>query len=288
MVIVRLMGGLGNQLFQYAAGRALAHRHGVALKLDLASFATNPLRRYALGAFDIAAAIATAEEAARLYSPSLAGRVRRRLERLLPTHRRRYYLEPRARRHMGPVPLGSDVYLHGYWQTEKHFEPIAPLLRRELTLRHREAFEQRPLVRAVEGDDSVSVHVRRGDYVGTPRSAALHGTCPAEYYRAALDAVEARVPRPRLFVFSDDPGRARAELDLGHPATHVSGGGLSDAEELVLMSRCRHHVIANSSFSWWGAWLDARPGGIVVAPRRWFADPSRQPHDLLPPAWLER
>jgi hypothetical protein len=288
MVIVRLMGGLGNQLFQYAAGRALAHRHGVALKLDLAGFTSNPLRGYALAAFDVTAGIATAEEAARLYSRTLAGRVRRRLERLLPTHRRRYYLEPLARRHTGPVPLGPDVYLHGYWQTEKHFESIAPLLRKELALRDGQTFERRPLVRTVGDEDSVSLHVRRGDYVGTPRSAALHGTCSLEYYRAALAAIEARVPRPRLFVFSDDPEWARAELDLGHPTTHVSGGGLSDAEELVLMSRCRHHVVANSSFSWWGAWLDARPGGIVVAPRRWLADPSRRTRDLLPSAWLQR
>jgi len=287
MVIVRLMGGLGNQLFQYAAGRALAHRHGVALKLDPASFASNPLRRYALDAFHITAGIATAGEAERLYSRTLAGRLRRRLERLLPLHRRRYYREPRAR-HMGPVPLGPDVYLHGYWQTEKHFESIAPLLRKELTLRDGQAFERRPLVRVVDGNDSVSLHVRRGDYVTAPRPAAAHGTCSPEYYRAAVAVIETRVARPRLFVFSDEPDWGRAELDLGHPTTHVSGGGLSDAEELVPMGRCRHHVIANSSFSWWGAWLDARPDTIVVAPRRWAADPSLPTRDLLPPGWLQR
>lgn len=288
MVIVRLMGGLGNQLFQYAAGRALAHRHGVALKLDLASFAASTLRRYALDAFNITAGIATAEEVARLYPHTLAGRVRRRLELLLPTHRRRYYREPRGRRNTGPVRLGPDVYLHGYWQSEKQFESIAPLLRKELTLRDGQGFERQPLVQAVDGGDSVSLHVRRGDYVSAPRTAAVHGTCSLAYYRAALAAIETRLPRPRLFVFSDEPGWARAELDLGHPTTHVSGGGLSDAEELLLMSRCRHHVIANSSFSWWGAWLDARPDAIVVAPRRWFADPSRPTRDLLPPAWLQR
>ena len=286
-MIVRLMGGLGNQLFQYATGRALAHRHGVPLKLDRADLGRGRHREYALGPFRVAAEFATAEEVARAYPRTLVGCGRRWLERLLPPPRRRYYREPKTR-HQALVPLGPDVYLHGYWQTERNFESIAPLLRQELTLGDEHALTELPLARLMEGDDSVSLHVRRGDYVSVARSATAHGTCPPEYYRAALVAIRASVPHPRVFAFSDDPDWVRAELRLDARAIHVSGSGLSAAQELVLMSRCRHHVIANSTFSWWGAWLDARPGALVIAPQRWSSRQDRPPDGLLPLRWHTR
>jgi len=129
------------------------------------------------------------------------------------------------------------------------------------------------------------VHLRRGDYASDPHTLAFHGVLGNDYYAAALDAVRRAVPDPQLFVFTDDPAAVAALSPLGLPVTLVSGQGLSDLAELGLMARCTHHVIANSSYSWWGAWLGIGDG-VTVAPRRWFAKPSEAAiRDRFPAHW---
>ena len=138
---------------------------------------------------------------------------------------------------------------------------------------------------AAAGRHSVSVHLRRGDYASDPHTLAFHGVLGNDYYAAALDAVRRAVPDPQLFVFTDDPAAVAALSPLGLPVTLVSGQGLSDLAELGLMARCTHHVIANSSYSWWGAWLGIGDG-VTVAPRRWFAKPSEAAiRDRFPAHW---
>jgi hypothetical protein len=138
----------------------------------------------------------------------------------------------------------------------------------------------------IAGCNAVSLHVRRGDYVSNPDSSRVHGLCGADYHQAAVRRIAEVVPQPHLFVFSDDPQWAAGNLHLDHPATIVTGNDTRrDYEDLHLMSLCKHHIVANSSFSWWGAWLDTNPDKIVIAPERWFAHEQHDTRDLLPPTW---
>jgi hypothetical protein len=130
--------------------------------------------------------------------------------------------------------------------------------------------------------------VRRGDFVSGGRTAAFHGHCGPDYYRRVHEYFNARVGHPRYYLFSDDPDWTRANLSFfGRDLVVVSGNRGPDAwQDMQLMARCRHHAIANSSFSWWGAWLDPNPDKLVVAPARWFADPATPDQDIVPPAWV--
>ena len=183
--------------------------------------------------------------------------------------------------------LRSPVILRGYFQSERYFSDIGPDLRTEfLPLRTPgETFLRLHNQIRKTGAGSASLHVRRGDYASDPVVLAFHGLLAAEYYRPALALLRSLVPDVQLFVFTDDPSAAAALLPSGLAATFVSGQGLTDVDELALMSACCHHIIANSSYSWWGAWL-GRPEGLTIAPRRWFAQPSDASiRDRFPAHW---
>ncbi|MFP5223893.1 MAG: alpha-1,2-fucosyltransferase [Acidobacteriota bacterium] len=268
-VLVRLLGGLGNQMFQYAAGRALADRHGVELALDLTAFETYGLRRYELDAFAIRARVATPEDLEPYAAPAA-----------------RTFQEQCFSFNAGLPDLTPPVRLEGYWQSERYFQDIKDALRADFTLRRPLDAPNREMLARIGDCASVSLHVRRGDYVSNPVTNEFHGVLGLEYYRAAVACVADREPEPHLFVFSDDPQWAQANLDLGHPATFVAHNDPDHGWlDMRLMSACRHHIIANSSFSWWGAWLGSRPDGIVAAPRRWFNQGPCDTGDLFPEGW---
>ncbi|MHC5003898.1 MAG: alpha-1,2-fucosyltransferase [Planctomycetota bacterium] len=285
MIVVNVFGGLGNQMFQYAAGRRLAHVRGTELRYDASALA-GTTRQLQLDAMRIAAGPATPEQLA-----TVRGRARRRWRRLLERARTRpgdlrYVREHGFRFDPSVLDLPDDVYLDGYWQCERYFDDVADLIRAELELREPPDEADRRVLELVESVCSVSVHVRRGDFVSDPRASRYHGVCDADYYLRATALVAGLVDRPHFVVFSDEPDWARANLDLGHPTTIVDHNGPDRGpHDLRLMSRCRHHVIANSSFSWWAAWLDPRPDAIVCAPKRWFADPRPDTSTIVPERW---
>lgn len=290
IVIARIYGGLGNQIFQYAAARRLALAAGAKLELDGAWFAGRTDRTFDLGWFSVAYERADERDIRRLrgWKLGLADRiVRRVVAQGLPSPRT-FFGESGYGFDARLLGVRGDVYLDGYFQSFKYFEDVAGTIRRDLRPRSGISPDAEALAHLIEADASaVSVHLRRGDYVNNAAAARTHGTCPMEYYRRAMEYIEHRVRGPRYFVFSDDPSWAREHLQLGD-AVHVSESGtLNSREELVLMSKCRHHIIANSTFSWWGAWLDERPGSVVVAPRRWFVSSRRDTSDLLPENWVQ-
>ncbi|HET8654370.1 MAG TPA: alpha-1,2-fucosyltransferase [Longimicrobiaceae bacterium] len=290
MIIVRLLGGLGNQMFQYATGRALALRRGTVLKLDLSAFAAYPLRSYRLDHFRIDATLADTAEVARVTGRNLRGlraRIHGAVERRRPYYRRGMVRERRFGYDPKLSGVRGDAYLVGFWQSERYFDDIRDRLVAELTVSTPPEGDNRRLLDAIEATDSISLHVRRGDYVEDPANLRLHGTCPPAYYERALAALLPRADRPHVFVFSDDIGWAKEHLRIPCPATFVAHNGEErDYEDLRLMSRCRHHVIANSTFSWWGAWLSTHPDRTVVAPREWFRDGSLDARDVVPDSWL--
>lgn len=300
MVIVRFIGGLGNQLFQYAAARQLALRHRTELKLDVSFYDYHPTdytyRPYALEHFNIQAAFASPAEIARLrgipytYIEKFVQRVGRRLHLgLTITPRPSVFAEPHFRSYNPAIwSTPRDVYLDGYWQSEKYFADIRDILRQEFTPKEAPSRENQEMVDQIEKRESVSLHIRRGDYVSEERVSRIHGVCSLDYYYRCITIISQHVAAPHFFVFSDDMRWVKENLRLDHPVTHVEHNAqVKDYEDLRLMSLCKHNILANSSFSWWGAWLNMNPGKVVVAPRKWFSDPSLDTRDLLPEDWIK-
>lgn len=287
MILVRLLGGLGNQMFQYAAGLALAGRLDTELRLDISWFADSAVRRYSLDALAISARPATAPELLR-FGVSRPGLVARGLSalglrRLVGI--RGHVKEPAFQYWPGFRGLGDGSYLDGYWQSERYFEDIGDTIRREFTVREAPDPENRRALDAIRACEAVALHVRRGDYATSPDTNRVHGTTPVEYYHAAGQRIRALTADPVFFVFSDDHVWARENLRFDAPLVYLTHNAADrDVEDLRLMSACRHHIIANSTFSWWGAWLAQPEGQRVIAPRRWF-NVGMDTRDLIPGRW---
>ncbi|EYS96939.1 alpha-1,2-fucosyltransferase [Cupriavidus sp. SK-4] len=287
MIVTRVIGGLGNQMFQYAAGRALARRLGVPLKIDSSGFADYPLHNYGLHHFALKAVQAGDREI-----PS--GRAENRWAKAL----RRFGLgtELRVFRERGfavdpeVMKLPDGTYLDGYWQSESYFAEMTQELRRDFQIATPPTSENAEWLARIGGDEgAVSIHVRRGDYVTNASANAVHGTCSLDYYmRAARYVAENIGVKPTFYVFSDDPDWVAENLHLGHETRYVRhNDSARNYEDLRLMSACRHHIIANSTFSWWGAWLNASEKKVVIAPAQWFRDEKFDTRDLLPPTWTK-
>lgn len=282
MIITRLIGGLGNQLFQYALGRRLAYRHGVPLKLDITGFETYTLHKYSLHNFALEAAIASAQDL-EPYRSTPVRRILRRLNRFIPVQRRWWVVEPHIRFAREILDAGPNVYLNGYWQSEKYFADIAPLLRNEIRVTVPLEGRDAEVAHSINHGPSAAVHVRRGDYINN----STHGLCSTVYYEEAMRRVEEHAPDVRFFVFSDDARWAREAFGHLERATVVGHNGADkNYEDFRLMSLCRHHIIANSTFSWWAAWLSSHPEKMVVAPRIWFQDSVFDSRDVVPESWV--
>lgn len=289
MIIVCLKGGLGNQMFQYAAGRRVACLQNVPLKLDLSWYGKNFLgetpRSYALAPFSINAEIATEQEIAKLFRPD-TGRIKRFVNLLNPFYRQSHIREKKSHFNSS-FRILPDSYLDGYWQSEKYFKDIAPIIRHDFTMRAAPDGFNRKVSVVINDCNAVSIHFRRGDYITDAKTGKHHGVCSIDYYKSAVELVATRVVRPHFFVFSDEPAWVSDNFKIPHPMTVISHNGPDQPhEDLRLMSLCRHHIIANSSFSWWGAWLNPRPDKVVIAPARWFNDSSIDTRDILPTSWL--
>lgn len=277
MIYTRLHGFLGNQMFQYAAAAQLAARLGVPVALD-------PRRAAAKGQGNLTEIFDLPVVAPAQLPPD---QDRRRLAyaiwRLLGR-------SPRLRREKGlgydPAfeDWGDESYLHGYWQSEKYFAGIRDHLRNVFTMVPPMSPENADMARQIATGPSVALHVRRGDYVALGATAV----CDQAYYDAALAAVTQGLPEaPTVFVFSDDPGWARDNLAVPFDKVVVDLNGRETAhEDMRLMSLCQHNVIANSTFSWWSAWLNGHEGRRVAAPARWFANDHQRNPDILPEDWI--
>lgn len=291
-LVVRLTGGLGNQMFQYACGRAIADRYAMDLRLDASQFGRDRLRPYSLGALCITAAKATRREMACFYAPWPA----RVLRRAFGYTSRHPGMQPSgqiiAEQGLGFQAVDVDptrpVLLTGYWQSEKYFAHLRDALLIELAPRQPAAGRNAELLARIHEEESICVHVRRGDYVSHAKTSAAHGTCDARYYETALERLLQAGRRPSVFVFSDDPTWTRRHIvPPGVPCTYVDHNGPGQPwEDLRLMAAGRRFVIANSTFSWWGAWLSNRKDKTVIAPAVWFRDASRDGDGIVPDGWM--
>lgn len=285
MIVARLSGGLGNQFFQYAAARRLANVHKAELLLESSWFGENcsrtTARGYELFRYPIAARLMTKQDVR--WPSSYTGKI---LKRLPLPRRLRLYRETDFRFDPAVLRLPDQVFLDGYWQSQGYFSDVAEMIRAELTPTISMGAADGLTAEMILGTNSIAVHVRRGDYVTLSTAARTHGTCSLDYYREAIRVVSAKTESPSFFVFSDEPDWCRSNLRIDGPTQYVTHNTADAAfQDLRLMSMCRHQIIANSSFSWWGAWLNVNRTKIVIAPKRWFLT-FRDSSDLIPDAWL--
>lgn len=282
MIAVRLMGGLGNQLFQYAAGRALALRLDTELVLDIRNFKQYKLHEYGLERFNIKARIATSKELRRW--PFLYLRFYR-FARALGV-RGGIYKEARFDFDPSWIDISDGALIEGYFQSEKYFEEIADLLHKELTPVAPLVSRNAQYAAWAQACESVMIHVRRGDYISNPKALEVHGVCSVDYYKDAIKFIRENIKSPKFFVFSNEIQWAKDNLGLGNDTVYVEGNEKSAEIDIYLMSQCRHHIVANSTFSWWGAWLKANKTGLTIAPAPWFDTNKLPTSDLLPSNWI--
>ncbi len=287
------MGGMGNQMFQYAAARALALRNRVPLKIDLSLLEhrdpcdTSVQRDYALGLFAIDERFASKKEI-EYFNPtsrSLIARIKRRIERHIQQPRvylqEGYDYDPRIR------TLTAPMCLVGSLQSERYFEDYADMIRQELTCEEPLIASAMPVAQTIDEVTSVAVHVRRGDYVSNPHFSKLLGAMGPHYYRNAFINIERSLSNPHFFIFSDDIQWCQENLNPPQPATYISDAitGGQAIQDFMLMTRCKHFIIPNSTFGWWGAWLGTHPDKRVIAPRQWSASGSLRSEHRVPDAW---
>lgn len=285
MIIVKLIGGLGNQMFQYATARRLAIMHNTSLMLDISEFETYKLRRYALNHFNIKAEIATPKQL-KLCKPNNKLNKLRQMFIKSYSSSFNYIKEKHFNFDHKILELPDKIYMDGYWQSEKYFKDIKDIIRNEFTVKYELNEKNKEPADYICNCESVSLHVRRGDYVTNPKTNAVHGTCDLDYYHKCIALLMNKVKQPHFFIFSDDPEWVIANLHIDYPTTFITHNEPEkDYEDIRLMSMCKHNIIANSSFSWWGAWLNANPDKIVIAPQRWFQDNKNDTRDLIPKSW---
>ncbi len=266
-VTIQLRGGIGNQLFIYAMGRRLSLANGIPLYLDVSSgFQGDFFRRnYGLNAFNIAG-----RAVIRVRPSQWKRRAAIAANGMLPFRYRRYFRESGGHCDCRYLDLRvvRSIFLEGYWQDEQYFSDIRHELKRDLTLRQRHAEENERLARKIRNSESVAVHVRRlhGVPAGCQEANSAVESLPVDYYLAALREIRERTRNPKFYLFSDSQSWPTVPAIPEDVVRVASEGENAQYEDLWLMSQCRHFVLANSTFSWWGAWLGRTPESIVISP----------------------
>ena len=263
MIIIKIKGGLGNQLFQYAVGRAVALHHKSPLKLDLTIFKTYELHEYLLDQFAIQADMATENEISELKGGN--NLLFSALRKARVVKRKSYFKEKRSSYFDASVFKNDDVYFDGYWQNELYFSGIRELLLQELVSISSISDAGCGYLECINKSNSISLHVRRGNYLNLKNVNVLD----VEYYMKAVDYLRTGIENPTFFIFSDDLEWCKKSLGFLNNCIFVDRTK-TEIDDLKLMSFCQHNIIANSSFSWWGAWLNQNSKKTVIAPKDWL------------------
>jgi len=290
MIISRLYGGLGNQMFQYALGRALAVKNNTSLGLDVEMLLDRTPRKnftyrdYDLDIFNIRAEIINQSQTPFRYKKIGKGIVSLYMHKLRKKLFPSKGIETNYHFNESILSLGDNTYLSGYWQSYKYFESIADIIRKDFTLLQELPQHIQTLKEEIISKNSVCLHVRRGDYVGSVR----HEVVGVDYYKKAIEIVSNKTIIDHIYVFSNDAQWCEENLSFGYPMTVVGEEyrGYKESGHFELMRACKHAIIANSSFSWWAAWLGDYSDKVIVAPKKWFGDTDMETPDLIPKEWI--
>ena len=291
MIIAQITGGLGNQMFQYAGAKALALHLNTNLKLDLENYDREILpelevpRSFELPSFKkFEFSRATLEE---ISSFTSTNNFCKKLQKFLPPHKRKVYIEKGYKFDKNFFKANETVYLRGHRQSEKYFEPYQNEIRNTYQIKNDLIIEVNDIGEQIASQISLSIHVRRGDYLRLPIILDWHGVLGLDYYKEAIKKVQAVHPNVNIYYFTDDIEWVSTELASIFPGTILSEEiSKTHYHDFYLMSQCRHNIIANSSFSWWAAWLNNNPEKIVIAPKKWFNKPVLDTTDLIPKGWI--
>lgn len=289
MIITKLKGGMGNQMFQYATGRALSIKNNTKLGLDLTFLLDRiprpnfTFRDYDLDVFNIDALIVPQSEI-----PFIHRLFKGKFGIFFDLIKRKFIkpigVEKSFNYDSSILDLKGDVYLDGYWQSQKYFENIEDIIRKDFILKDEISLNIKNLMEVIQKENSVCIHVRRGDYVGNK----VHEIVGKEYYDKGLALISKKIKIDKLYVFSDDIKWCEENMKFEFPVMFVGEEyvGQKDEGHLVLMKSCKNFIIPNSSFAWWGAWLSSYKDKIVIVPKQWFGDNSINSDDLIPKNWI--
>src|SRR3989338_2167579 len=282
MIIIKLNGGLGNQLFKYSLGRKLSLKNNDVFKLDLSDFTADNPRSYSLGGFNIIENFASDEDTNKIKKSG----VWKLIDKLKPYCKRSvikykgYDFDPNI------LKLSGNFYLDGYWQSEKYFRDIRKEIIKDFTLRNPIENKYADLISQIKNTNSISIHIRRCDYITNKKFSKVYNLLDEKYYQKSVKFITEKINDPHFFIFSDDINWVKQNLNIPYPKIFVSGENeIKNYEELILMSLCKHNIIANSSFSWWGAWLNKNSNKTVIVPKNWFKIQSCNEKYELPKTW---
>ncbi|MDB5228745.1 MAG: alpha,2-fucosyltransferase [Bacteroidota bacterium] len=287
MIVVRLMGGLGNQLFQYAAGRHLAHLNNTELYADISFLKsqeyTTP-RYYELGAFNVACTVAD-DKMLDKFNNSDFSKKERVLTHLLSFGKNKKYKFDEYGFDENLLELRGNFYIRGYFQSEKYFRGINDIIRRELTIKEEFIPKDTQLIEQIKNTNSIAIHIRRGDYIRNLSSMEAHGLCSKDYYAKSIEFMKREVGEDvHFYLFTDDEAWVKNEMKWNINSTLISGK--TTVEDFYLMNLCKHNIIANSTFSWWAAWLNNHPAKKVIAPKHWTNNLQTEFIELVPKNWI--
>lgn len=271
-IITQLIGGLGNQFFQYAVAKAIALKNNLELKLDLSEFETYKIRKYELSNFNVEENIASAEEILPLKKKKIFNQT--------------YFKEKKCKFNPRVLKIKKSAYIRGFWQSERYFAEIEDVIRKEFTFKNIDFIENRKILDEIEKTNSVSISFRCGDYLSNPEAAKIHNVCTMKYYNNAIKYMKERLDNPVFYVFSDDIKWVEANFKSEEPVIFVDTANWQ--EDLYYIQKCKHSIVANSSFSWWAAWLNTNKEKIVIAPQKWFSDDSGLDYsNIVPKSWVK-
>lgn len=277
---------MANQLFQYAAGYALSLKNDVPLKLDLSYFSevnTDTKRVFELNKFPIDYQLATKEEIAQIFKF-------RKLDYLwnkfLPVSQKRFYGEKGPGFYKNFFELGDNVYLRGYFQSEKYFVDYKQKILDQFSFKMERANHLQLALEKIQVSLTISLHVRLGDYL-QPSANSIMEPFDLAYYKRAIDFMQMQLNKPRFLVFSDQIEMAKKLLDIDADLLFVDASLSKNAyEDFYLMQQCQHHIITNSTFSWWAAYLNQQAHKKIVAPQKWYKKHFGDATDLYPENWV--
>ena len=295
MITVRLIGGMGNQMFQYALGRRLAERHNTILKLDT-TFLLNRLPRknfvfrgYDLNVFNIQESFTCLSRFAMIFNNiafPLSYCYLRIKKVFYPNcivkEKKDYFFDSSV------LDSPNDIYLNGYWQSERYFKDIEHIVRKEFTFKEKLNGRGNLMADKIRNVNAVCVNIRRADYVTNALNNAFFGTISKEYYQRAEEIISSKTENPHFFIFSDDINWCKTNLKFNHPTVFVGSeyAGKKWQQYLQLMVMCKHFIIPNSTFAWWAAWLSENKDKIIIVPKKWVNDSNINTDDLIPSSWI--